>query len=161
MLLLIDIFSINKRRGYENPSLEIIVTERCSTRGCPLEEACEHCYPNRSAISVAIPYIIFVYCEDYAGYFTVILSFLAFHFCSTYFIYLVSCKWYQSTFLGRNCGYFFFRVETYSDVFKPQRSVVMRINPWLRDSYTQEIQVVLKHTSVGHPCNPCWYPFEW
>jgi hypothetical protein len=25
----------------KNPSLEIIVTERCSTRGCPLEEACE------------------------------------------------------------------------------------------------------------------------
>jgi hypothetical protein len=32
-----------------------------------------------------------VYCEDYAGYFTIILSFLAFHFCSAYFIYLISC----------------------------------------------------------------------
>jgi hypothetical protein len=112
MLLLIDIFSINKRRGYENPSLEIIVTE---TGGCPLEEACEHCYLNQSAISVAISYIISVYCEDYAGYFTVILSFLAFHSCSAYFIYLVSCKWYQSTFLGRNCGYFFFQGR---DVFR-------------------------------------------
>jgi hypothetical protein len=91
MLLLIDIFSINKRRGYENPSLDIIVTEHCSTGGCPLEEACEHCYLNQSVISVAISYIISVYCEDYAGYFTVILSFLAFHFCSAYFIYLVSC----------------------------------------------------------------------
>jgi hypothetical protein len=76
-------------------------------------------------------------------------------------IYLVSCKWYQSTFLGRNCGYFFFKVETYSGVFKPQRYVVTHINPRLRDSYTQEIQVVLKRTFVGHPCNPCWYPFEW
>jgi hypothetical protein len=47
MLLLIDTFSINKGRGYENPSLEIIVTERCSTGGCPLEEACEHCYLNQ------------------------------------------------------------------------------------------------------------------
>jgi hypothetical protein len=47
MLLLIDIFSINKSRGYENPSLEIIVTECCSTGGCPLEEACEHCYLNQ------------------------------------------------------------------------------------------------------------------
>jgi hypothetical protein len=28
----------------KNPSLDIIVTERCSTGGCPLEEACEHCY---------------------------------------------------------------------------------------------------------------------
>jgi hypothetical protein len=49
MLLLIDIFSINKSRGYENPSLEIIVTECCSTGGCPLEEACEHCFLNQSA----------------------------------------------------------------------------------------------------------------
>jgi hypothetical protein len=92
MLLLIDIFSINKGRGYENPSLEIIVTERCSTGGCPLEEACEHCFLNQSAFSIAISYIISVYCEDYAGYFTVILPFLAFYFCSAYFIYLVSCN---------------------------------------------------------------------
>jgi hypothetical protein len=66
MLLLIDIFSINKRRGYENPSWEIIVTERCSTGGFPLEEACEHCFLNQSAFSIAISYIISVYCEDYA-----------------------------------------------------------------------------------------------
>ena len=91
MLLLIDIFSINKGRGYENPSLEIIVIEPCSTGGCPLEEACEHCYQNQSVISVVISYIISVYCKDYAGYFTVILSFLSFRFCSAYFIYLVSC----------------------------------------------------------------------
>jgi hypothetical protein len=71
--------------------LDIIVTELCSIGGCPLEEACEHCYLIQSAISVAISYIISVYCEDYAGYFTVILSFLAFHLCSAYFIYLVSC----------------------------------------------------------------------
>ena len=38
------IFSINRSRGYENPSLDIIVIECCSTGGCPLEEACEHCY---------------------------------------------------------------------------------------------------------------------
>jgi hypothetical protein len=25
-------------------SLDIIVTELCSIGGCPLEEACEHCY---------------------------------------------------------------------------------------------------------------------
>jgi hypothetical protein len=85
------LFSINRSRGYENPSLDIIVTEHCSIGGFPLEEACEHCYLIQSAISVAISYIISVYCEDYAGYFTVILSFLAFHFCSAYFIYLVSC----------------------------------------------------------------------
>jgi hypothetical protein len=54
MLLIIDIFSINKGRGYENPSLEIIVTEHFSIGGCPLEEACEHCFLNQSAISIAI-----------------------------------------------------------------------------------------------------------
>jgi hypothetical protein len=161
MLLLIDIFSINKGRGYENPSLEIIVTERCSTGGCPLEEAREHCFLNQSVIFVVVLISFMCYCGDYAGYITVILPFLAFYFCSAYFLYLVYYKWYQSTFLGRNCGNFFFRVETYSGVFKPQRSVVTCINPWLRDSYMQEIQVVLKRTSVGHPCNPCWYPFEW
>jgi hypothetical protein len=100
MLLLIDIFSINKGRGYENPSLEIIVTERCSTGGCPLEEACEHCFLNQSAISIAISYIISVYCEDYAGYFTVILPFLAFYFCSAYFIYLVSCILQMTMFMA-------------------------------------------------------------
>ena len=76
----------------KNPSLDIIVTERCLIGGFPLEEACEHCYLIQSAISVAISYIISMYCEAYVGYFTVILSFLAFHFCSAYFIYLVSCR---------------------------------------------------------------------
>ena len=52
----------------KDPSLDIIVIERCSTGGCPLEEACEHCYLIQSAISVAISYIISMYCEDYAEY---------------------------------------------------------------------------------------------
>jgi F0F1-type ATP synthase assembly protein I len=89
----------------KNPSLDIIVTEHCSTGGCPLEEACEHCYLIQSAISVAISYIISVYCEDYAGYFTVILSFLAFHLCSAYFIYLVSCSIKEAA----NCFNIFYR----------------------------------------------------
>jgi hypothetical protein len=38
-----------------------------------------------SAISIAILYIISVYCEYYARYFTVILPFLAFYFCFAYF----------------------------------------------------------------------------
>jgi hypothetical protein len=92
MLLLIDIFSINKGRGYENPSLEIIVTERCSTGGCPLKEACEHCFLNQSAISVVVLILFLCYCGDYAGYITVILPFLAFYLCSAYLLYLVSCS---------------------------------------------------------------------
>ena len=100
MLLLIYIFSIIKGRGYENPSLEIIVTGCCSTGGFPLKEVCEHCFLNQSVFSIAISYIISVYCEDYAGYFTVILSFLAFHFCSAYFIYLVSSTLTHLTMVG-------------------------------------------------------------
>jgi hypothetical protein len=97
MLLLIDIFSINKGRGYENPSLEIIVTERCSTGGCPLEEAREHCFLNQSAISVVVLISFLCYCGDYAGYITVILPFLAFYFCSAYFLYLVYYKKFPPT----------------------------------------------------------------
>jgi hypothetical protein len=42
MVLLIDIFSINMSRGYENFVLDIIVIELCSIGDCPLEEASEH-----------------------------------------------------------------------------------------------------------------------
>jgi hypothetical protein len=104
MLLLIDIFSINRSRGYENPSLDIIVIELYSTGGCPLEEAREHCSQNQSVISVVILISFQCYCGDYSGYIVVILPFLAFYFYSAYFLYLVYYKWYQSTFLGRNCG---------------------------------------------------------
>jgi hypothetical protein len=55
MVLLIDIFSINRSRGYENPSLDIIVIELCSTGGFPLEEAHEHCSQNQSALSGVNP----------------------------------------------------------------------------------------------------------
>jgi hypothetical protein len=48
------LFSINKSREYDNPSLDIIVIELCSTGGCPLEEAREHCFQIQSAISVVI-----------------------------------------------------------------------------------------------------------
>ena len=50
MLLLIDIFSINRSRGYENPILDIIVIELCSIGGFPLEEASEHFSQNQSVI---------------------------------------------------------------------------------------------------------------
>jgi hypothetical protein len=92
MLLLIDIFSINKGRGYENPSLEIIVTECCSTGGCPLEEACEHFFLNQSAISVVVLILFMCYCGDYVGYITVILPFLAF-----YFVLRIYYIWYLAS----------------------------------------------------------------
>jgi hypothetical protein len=74
MLLLIDIFSINKGRGYENPILEIIVTERCSTGGCPLKEAHEHCFLNQSAIYVVVLISFMCYCGDYVGFISGILQ---------------------------------------------------------------------------------------
>jgi hypothetical protein len=92
MLLLIDIFSINRSRGYENPSLEIIVIELYSTRGFPLKEACQHYSQNQSVISIIILISFQCYCGDYSGYIVVILPFLAFYLCSAYFLYLVYYK---------------------------------------------------------------------
>jgi hypothetical protein len=67
MLILIDIFSINRSRGYENPILEIIVIDLCSTGGFPLEEASEHCSPNQSVIFVVI--LISFQCSESKCYF--------------------------------------------------------------------------------------------
>jgi hypothetical protein len=89
MLLLIDIFSINRSQGYENPSLDIIVIEICSTGGFPLEEAREHFSQNQSVIYVFIHISFQCYCGDCSGYIVVILPFLSFYFYSAYFLYLV------------------------------------------------------------------------
>jgi hypothetical protein len=78
MLLLIDIFSINRSRGYNNPSLDIIIIELCSTRGLPLEEAHEHFFQIQSVISVVILISFQCYCGECSGYIVVILPFLAF-----------------------------------------------------------------------------------
>jgi hypothetical protein len=47
---------------------------------------------DQSAISVVVLILFLCYCGDYAGYITVILSFLAFYLCSAFLLYLVSCK---------------------------------------------------------------------
>jgi hypothetical protein len=65
---------------------------------------------------------------------------------------------------------FFFRVDTYFDIFKPQRFVVTRINPWLRDSYTQEHYLFLYNITddlaklwygVLHLDQECWQWWQW
>ena len=89
MVLLIDIFSINRSRGYENPSLDIIVIELCSTGGCPLEEACEHCFQIQSDISAIILISFQCYCGECSGHIAIILPFLTFYFCSAYILYLI------------------------------------------------------------------------
>jgi hypothetical protein len=87
MLLLIDIFSINRSQGYENPSLDIIVIDLYSTGGHP--EAREHCSQNQSVISVVILISFHCYCGDCSSYIVVILPFLSFYFRSAYFLYMV------------------------------------------------------------------------
>jgi hypothetical protein len=86
------LFSINRSRGYENPSLDIIVIEIFSTGGFPLEEAREHCFQIQSVISVVILISFQCYCGECSGYIVVILPLLAFYFSSAYFLYLVYYK---------------------------------------------------------------------
>jgi hypothetical protein len=86
------LFSINRSRGYENPNLDIIVIELCSTGGFPLEEAREHCFQIQSVISVIILISFQCYCGECSGYIVVILPLLAFYFCSAYILYLVYYK---------------------------------------------------------------------
>ena len=109
MVLLIDIFSINRSRGYENPSFDTIVIELFSTGGFPLEEAHEHCFQIQTAIFVIILLSFQCYCGEYSSYIAIILPFLAFYFCSAYILYMVYYKWYQRTFLDGQCGLNFFQ----------------------------------------------------
>ena len=109
------IFSINRTQGYENPSLEIILIECYSTRGFPLEEAREHCSLNQSVIFVVVLISFSCYCGDYAGYITVILSFLAFYilFCIFYIFGILQVV--SEHFPWQKLWVFFFQVR---DVFR-------------------------------------------
>jgi hypothetical protein len=102
------LFSINRSRGYENPSLDIIVIELFRTRGFPLKKAREHCFQIQNFIFVVILISFQCYCGECSGYIVVILPLLAFYLCYAYILYLVYYKWYQSTFLGKKCGLIFF-----------------------------------------------------
>ena len=129
------LFSINRSRGYENPSLDIIVTERCSIGGCPLEEACEHCY----LIQVLFLFRCY-FCCYFVYHFCVlwrlcwifycysVISSISFLFCIFYISGILQVV--SEHFPWQKLWVFFFRVETYSDIFKLQRYVVMRINSW-------------------------------
>jgi hypothetical protein len=103
------LFSINRSRGYENPSLDIIVIELCSTGSCPLEESREHCFHIQSVIFVVILISFQCYCGECYSYIVVIMPLLAFYFNYAYILYLVYYKWYQSTFLDRKCRLNFFQ----------------------------------------------------
>jgi hypothetical protein len=75
MLLLIDIFSINRSRGYDNHSLDIILIELFSIGGFPLEEAPKHSSQNQSVIYVVI---LISFCVIMAIVLVILLLF--FHF---------------------------------------------------------------------------------
>jgi hypothetical protein len=96
------LFSINRSRGYENPSLDIIVIDLCSTGGFPLEEAHEHCFQIQSVIFVVILISFQCYCGECFGYIVVILPLLAFYFSSAYILYLVYCIHSTPMFLHGN-----------------------------------------------------------
>jgi hypothetical protein len=72
--------------------------------------------------------VLFWYCS---GYIIVVLPFLAkiFMFCILFYIWNTTSG-IRALSSAENCGLIFFRVETYSDVLKLQRSVVTCINPW-------------------------------
>jgi hypothetical protein len=108
MVLLIEIISINRSRGYENPSLDIIVIELCSNGGCPLKEAHEHCSQNQSVLSGVILISFHCCCGVVLVILFFYLPFLAFYLCSAYLLYMEYYKWYQSTFLIKKCGLNFF-----------------------------------------------------
>jgi hypothetical protein len=56
------------------------------------------------------------------------ISSYLFMFCILFYIWNITSGIREPS-SAENCGLIFFRVETYSDVFKLQRSVVTRINP--------------------------------
>jgi len=72
MVRLIDIFSINRSQGCENPILDAIVIELYSTGGFPLEEVREHCFQNKSALCG----VILISYQRYCGVVLVILLFI-------------------------------------------------------------------------------------
>jgi len=90
------IFSINRLRGYDNPSFEIIVIDLFSTGGFHLEEAHEHFFHIQSVNSVVILISFQCYCGECSGYIAFIFPLLAFYLCSAYILYLVYyivCPW--------------------------------------------------------------------
>jgi hypothetical protein len=86
------LFSINRSRWYENPSLNIIVIDLYSNGGFPLEEAHEHCFQIQSVICIVILISFQCYCGECSGYIVVILPLLAFYFYSAYILYMVYYK---------------------------------------------------------------------
>jgi hypothetical protein len=99
--------------------LDIIVIEICSIGGCSLEEASEHfSLSNQSALSGVILVSFWYYCGVVLVIFLFICHFYLIIFVLHTILYLEYYKWYQSTFLGRKLWVkFFFRVETYFDIF--------------------------------------------
>jgi hypothetical protein len=122
--------------------LRNFVIEHCYARGCPLEDKSEHCF-------LSIKDLLF-WCYDFI-YCVVLLLFYAIFLFSAIIIDLVPYKWYQSTFLGRKCGFFFFFFEG-RDVFWHLKTIeicCLTHKSMLGEAYMHELQVVLKHTLLA------------
>ena len=102
------LFSINRSRGYQNPSLDIIVIELCSTGGCPLKEAHEHCFQIQSL------FMLLFLCHFNVIVVNVLVILLLFchyqHFISvlhTFYIWYITPSQYQqvSTTSSTKCNF--------------------------------------------------------
>jgi hypothetical protein len=113
---------------------------------------------NQDALSGVI-LVLFWY---FSRYIIVVLSFLAkiFLSCMLFYIYNITSG-IRALSLAENCGLIFFQGRDVIRCLKATKIYHYVYKPVVRESHTQEIQVILKRTSVGHPCNPFWYPFEW
>ena len=136
----------------------------------PLKRQVNIAIINQGVLSGVI-LVLFLYCFDYIiASFTFLVK--IFMLCILFYIWNIKSG-LRAPSSTKNYRLIYFRVETYSDILKLQRFVVTHINSRsgrvcgyahklaVRESYTQEIQVVLNFTFVGHPCNSCSYPFKW
>jgi hypothetical protein len=119
--------------------LRIIVIERCYTGSCPLEEASEHCF---LSIKVLFWCCGFIYCV------VSLLIYVVFMFYAI-IIDLVPNKWYQSTFLGRKLWVIFLKGRDILWHLKATKICRSTHKFVVGEAYTQELQVVLKHTLLA------------
>jgi hypothetical protein len=95
------------------------------------------------------------YCGDYAGYITVILSFLAFYFCSAYFLYLVYYIHYHFISLPLSSHFFLFHIPFHISI-----SIYYTTTTFVLSRLTLHFHIEPPLHSFGDPTlgNPplCW-----
>jgi hypothetical protein len=107
--------------------LRIIVIERCSAGGCPLEEASEHCF---LSINVLFWCCGFIYC-------VVPLLFSAIFLFLVIIIDLVPYKWHNNSFLGKKFCVIFFQGRYVFWRLKPTKICHSTHKSAVEEAYTQ------------------------